>query len=165
MGQKLNFCHFSVCPFLCRTASEFPRTRSVCRMRCCPLPTSTLPSADSPQHTWWGYCLRLSLLLRACRPPCAPAVPLLELHRPWHSWILAMPLDSPQSEVQSSFQVLWISAGILPFLHSFLVGRSAMPTIWASFSFSLFLTCLGCRNFRSTSGDKTNKTISLFYFL
>lgn len=54
MGQKLNFCHFSVCPFLCGTASEFPRTRSVCRMRCCPLPTSTLPPADSPQHTWWG---------------------------------------------------------------------------------------------------------------
>lgn len=165
MGQKLNFCHFRVCPFLCRTASEFPRMRSVCRMRCCPLSTSTLPSADSPQHTCGGAASRSLSSSETVSPTVLQPCPSLNYPGPWHSWILAMSLDSPQSAVQSSFQVLWISAGILPFLHSFLVGRSAMPTTWASFSFSLVLTRPGCRDFRSSSADQTNKTSSLFYFL
>lgn len=96
MGQKLNFCHFRVCPFLCGTASEFPRMRSVCRMRCCPLSTSTLPSADSPRHTWRRGCRPLYLLLRDCR---APVLQPWNYAGPWHPWVLAMALDSPQREV------------------------------------------------------------------
>ena len=113
--------------------------------------------------TYLGRCCRpLYLLLGDCR---APVLQPWNYAGPWHPWILAKALDSPQREEQSSFQVLWVNTGILPFPHPSLVGRSGRPTIWASFSFSLVLTHPGYRNFRSSSGDKTNKTISLFYFI